>query len=79
MLEISKQNKIGTEEAGRFVRYDFFAEILKKTNSNKIATAHNLNDKIETIIMNILRGSSVSGLKGIEPKRDKFIRPIALS
>jgi len=76
VLEISKQNKIGTEEAGRNVRYEFFYEVLKKTNSNKIATAHNLNDKIETIIMNILRGSSISGLKGIESKREKNIRPL---
>ena len=76
VLEIAKQKKIGTEEAGRFVRYDFFDEILKKTDSNKIATAHNLNDKIETIIMNILRGSSVSGLKGIESSRGKNIRPL---
>lgn len=76
VLEIAKQKKIGTEEAGRFVRYDFFDEILKKTDSNKIATAHNLNDKIETIIMNILRGSSISGLKGIESNRGNNIRPL---
>lgn len=75
--EIANINKIGTEEAGRKVRYDFFEEILNKTNSNKIAIAHNKNDKIETIIMHILRGSGVLGLKGIEPIRNnKFIRPI---
>ena len=50
---------------------------MKKTNSNKIAIAHNINDKIETIIMHLLRGSGLSGLKGIEPIRDnKFIRPL---
>ena len=75
--EIANTKKIGTEEAGRNVRYDFFEEILKKTNSNKIAIAHNKNDKIETIIMNVLRGSGISGLKGIEPIRDnKYIRPL---
>lgn len=76
VLEIAKQKKIGTEEAGRVVRYEFFSEVASKTNSNKIATAHNLNDKIETVIMNILRGSSVSGLKGIENKRGQNIRPL---
>ena len=76
VLKISKDRKIGTEEAGRICRYDFFDEILEKTNSNKTATAHNLNDKIETIIMNVLRGSSVSGLKGIEHMRGKNIRPL---
>ena len=70
-------NKIGTEEAGRNARYEFFREIMQKTNSNKIAIAHNKNDKIETIIMHLLRGSGVSGLKGIEPIRDNlYIRPL---
>ena len=77
VINISKQKKISTEEAGRNERYAFFDEILNKTNSNKIAIAHNSNDKAETVIMNILRGSGISGLKGIEPKRDnKYIRPL---
>ena len=75
--EYANNKKQGTEEAGRAVRYIFFDEILKKENANKIAIAHNKNDKIETIIMNVLRGSGVSGLKGIEPIRDnKIIRPL---
>ena len=73
----ANNNKQGTEEAGRTVRYEFFEAILKKENANKIAIAHNKNDKIETIIMNMLRGTGVSGLKGIEPKRDnRYIRPL---
>ena len=73
----ANNNKQGTEEAGRTVRYEFFEEILKKEKANKIAIAHNKNDKVETIIMNILRGSGVSGLKGIEPERNnKYIRPL---
>lgn len=74
--KFANNNKIGTEEAGRLARYDFFNEVLEKTGSNKIAIAHNKNDKAETIIMNLLRGSGISGLKGIEPKRDKYIRPL---
>lgn len=77
IIKKAKDEKKGTEETGRKVRYDFFEEVLKKTNSNKIATAHNLNDKVETVILNILRGSGLSGLKGIEPCRDsKYIRPL---
>ena len=73
----ANNNKIGTEEAGRIIRYDFFEEILKETSSNKIAIAHNKNDKVETIIMNLLRGTGIQGLRGIEPIRDnKYIRPI---
>lgn len=74
--KIANNNKIGTEEAGRIVRYEFFDEILDKTNSNKVSIAHNKNDKAETIIMNLLRGSGISGLKGIEAKRGKYIRPL---
>lgn len=75
--QIADSEKIGTEEAGRNARYEFFEEVLQKTGSNKIAIAHNKNDKIETIIMHLLRGSGLSGLKGIEPIRDnKYIRPL---
>ena len=73
---LANNNKIGTEEAGRIARYDFFDEVMKKTNSNKVAIAHNKNDKIETIIMHVLRGSGINGLIGIEPKRDIYIRPL---
>ena len=74
--KMANNNKIGTEEAGRKARYEFFDEILKKTNSNKIAIAHNRNDSVETVIMHILRGSGISGLKGIEPRRERYIRPL---
>ena len=53
--KIANNNKIGTEEAGRNARYEFFKEIANKTNSSKIAIAHNKNDKVETMIMNMLR------------------------
>ena len=77
VIKYANNNKMGLEEAGRKIRYDFFDEILKKEDANKIAIAHNKNDKAETIIMNIIRGSGISGLRGIEPIRDgKYIRPI---
>lgn len=75
--EIAKNDKIGTEEAGRKVRYSFFDEVAKIVNANKIATAHNANDNSETVLMNIIRGSGTSGLKGIEPIREnKYIRAL---
>ena len=75
--EIAKSQKIGTEEAGRNLRYEFFNKILEETNSNKIATAHTKNDNAETVLMNILRGTGTSGLKGIKAKRDNiYIRPL---
>ena len=74
--KLANTNKIGLEEAGRLARYEFFNEILNKTKANKIVIAHNQNDKIETIFLNILRGSGIGGLKGIEPKRENIIRPL---
>ena len=74
--KIANTNKISTEEAGRDVRYAFFNEVLEKINGNKIAIAHNKNDKVETMIMNQLRGCGIQGLKGIEPTRDQYIRPL---
>ena len=76
VLKLANTNKIGTEEAGRLARYEFFDEVLKKTGANKIAIAHNKNDKIETVLMHTLRGSGMEGLKGIEPKRGNIIRPL---
>ena len=74
--EIAKIQKLGVEEAGRKVRYDFFNEILKKVDANKIAIAHNKNDNCETIIMNIMRGSGSKGLCGIDSKQGNIIRPL---
>ena len=74
--ELAKQQKLGVEEMGRKVRYDFFDEIALKTGSNKIAIAHNKNDNAETIIMNIMRGSGSKGLCGIASKQGKYIRPL---
>lgn len=77
VLKIAKEKKLGTEEIGRKIRYDFFEEIKDKVGGNKIATAHNANDNAETVLMNLLRGTGSTGLKGIEPIRDnKLIRPI---
>ncbi len=74
--KLANTNKIGTEEAGRLARYEFFDEVLKKTKSTKIAIAHNKNDKVETVLMHVLRGSGIEGLRGIEPKRGNIIRPL---
>lgn len=76
VVKLAEEAKRGVEETGRTVRYEFFDKILKETSSNKIAIAHNQNDRVETIMMNLLRGSGLSGLKGIEPIQGKYIRPL---
>lgn len=74
--EESKKLKRGLEDTGRIIRYTFFDEIMEKINGNKIAIAHNMNDRAETIIMNLMRGTGLEGLKGIELQNGKYIRPL---
>jgi len=71
----SQENGETTEEAGRRLRYEFFNSLCEDENT-VIATAHNSNDNLETVIFNISRGSALSGAKGIPPKRDNIIRPL---
>ena len=74
---IAEKNCVSCETAGREVRYEFFSELLKELNADKIALAHNANDQAETVLMRIMRGTGMEGLVGIKPIRDKiFIRPL---
>ena len=72
----AKKRKVGLEEAGRIARYEFFEEICNKYNNSKIAIGHNSNDNAETVLMNIMRGCGISGIKGIEVERINIIRPL---
>lgn len=76
LAQYSKKNKVGLEEAGREVRYSFFREVMSETESNKVATAHNADDNVETFLFRMMRGTSVDGLKGIPVKRDIYVRPL---
>ena len=77
VIKEAQKQKIGTEEAGRKARYEFFEQVAIQTNANKIAIAHNKNDNAETVLMHLMRGSGISGLTGIKPYREgKYIRPL---
>lgn len=71
---LSKQQGIGEEECGRIVRYDFFRSLAGERG--RIATAHNLNDNAETLLLNLVRGTGSKGACGIPPVRDNIIRPL---
>ncbi|NLA77789.1 MAG: tRNA lysidine(34) synthetase TilS [Clostridiales bacterium] len=73
----SRRTGEGLEECGRRVRYEFFASL--SDEKTKIATAHNLNDSMETFIMNFCRGASLKGLCGIPPVRGNIIRPLVFT
>jgi len=64
-----------SEEALRAARYAAFSEWLQKVPHSKIATAHHLNDQVETFLMRLAKGSGTKGLLGIPVQRPGFIRP----
>lgn len=73
---MSRDLKIGVEEAGREARYGFFQQAAFQTGCSLIATAHTLSDHVETVLLNIARGAGLSGLAGIPERRDNIVRPI---
>ncbi len=83
VAELARTQGISEEEAGRNLRYKSFYEVLKKEapeewelNKVKIAVAHNQNDRAETMLFNLVRGSGIKGLCSIQPTRDIIIRPL---
>lgn len=75
-FDVSKEAKargLGTEEAGRLLRYEAFEQ---ERQGGMIAVAHNKNDQGETVLMRLCRGAGVSGLTGIRPVREFIIRPL---
>jgi len=71
-----KEKMYKNEEEARNGRYLFFEKILKNDRGVKVATAHNLNDLIETFLLRLVRGSGLKGLSSISPSRENFIRPL---
>jgi tRNA(Ile)-lysidine synthase len=69
-------NKISVQMAARTLRYEWFDELQQTEGFKAIATAHHLDDQIETFFINILRGTGISGLHGILPYRSKIVHPM---
>lgn len=65
--EYAAKHGLSEEEAGRKIRYERFARVCMENNSTKIVVAHNANDQAETILFNMLRGSSLAGICGMKP------------
>ena len=72
----------GVEEAARNARYEALCTECRRTGACKIALAHTASDNIETVVFNLSRGASLSGMRGIPPKRAQeeleIIRPLIL-
>ncbi len=74
---VAKEQGISEELAGRQERYAFFKRLSKSYGYTMTATAHNRNDRAETILMRVIRGTGLDGLSGIKYKRDdNIVRPL---
>jgi tRNA(Ile)-lysidine synthase len=67
---------ISLQMAARELRYRWFDELLREHAMDRVATAHNRNDAVETFFLNLSRGSGIRGLKGISNRRGRIIRPL---
>ena len=75
VLKLKKDEKYTLEESARKLRYEVFANEMKKNSLNKLFLAHHKNDQAETILMHIFRGSGISGAVGIK-QTDRIVRPL---
>lgn len=74
--EFAAKKSLSIQMAARELRYSWFNELTEANGFDFVATAHHLNDSIETSLLNFVRGSSIEGLDGIAPKNGKLIRPL---
>ena len=72
----AKENRLSIQMAARDLRYKWFEEIRMKNGYDLIAVAHNLNDNIETLLINLIRGTGLAGMSGIKPSSNRIIRPL---
>jgi tRNA(Ile)-lysidine synthase len=70
------ENKLSIQAAARKLRYDWFEECLKKEKFRWVATGHQKNDVLETMLINFTRGTGIGGLHGILPRQGNIIRPM---
>ncbi|MEA5425673.1 tRNA lysidine(34) synthetase TilS [Arcicella lustrica] len=74
--DFSENEKISTQMAARILRYEWFEKIRTQHQFDYIATAHHQNDVLETVLLNLTKGTGIAGLHGIRVKNGHIIRPV---
>jgi tRNA(Ile)-lysidine synthase len=74
--KVAADEKISTQMAARQLRYQWFEQVRLQSGYDVIALAHHQNDAIETILLNLTRGTGIAGLHGILPKNGTLVRPL---
>ncbi|MEP0766502.1 MAG: tRNA lysidine(34) synthetase TilS [Fimbriimonadia bacterium] len=76
VIELARERKLNIEEAGRVARYEFLEAVRQEAQADYITTGHTLDDHAETVIMHLMRGAGLRGLRGIAPIRGTLLRPL---
>lgn len=69
-------HKVSIEMAARELRYQYFEQLRKDTKADDICVAHHRDDCVETILLNLIRGTGIQGLTGIAPRNEHIVRPL---
>ncbi|PUZ23199.1 tRNA lysidine(34) synthetase TilS [Chitinophaga parva] len=75
-LSYAERHKISIQVAARQLRYDWLEQVRAQEAYDYIATAHHLQDNVETLLMNLSKGTGIAGLHGILPRQGKLVRPL---
>ena len=74
--EYASLHQVSIEMAARELRYGYFRQLCQDIGASSVCVAHHRDDAVETLLMNLLRGSGIHGLTGIRPKNDFIVRPL---
>jgi len=74
--KIAAKEHLSPEEAARKVRYEFLSRVAGTIGAHKIAVGHNADDRAETVLLHLIRGTGPEGLEGIKPKYKSIVRPL---
>ncbi|WP_281644037.1 tRNA lysidine(34) synthetase TilS [Bacteroides zoogleoformans] len=75
-IEEAKARHLSIEMTARELRYKWFEEIRKTCGAAVVAVAHHQDDSVETLLLNLIRGTGINGLRGIRPKNGNIVRPL---
>ena len=73
---LAKSQKVSKQQAAREARYGYLERVAERGDATKIATGHTQDDQVETVLLNVLRGTGLDGLRGIPATRGPFVRPL---
>lgn len=74
--QVAAERQISIEMAARELRYTWFEELRKERAAQVVTVAHHADDSVETMLLNLLRGTGITGLLGIRPKNGNIVRPL---